>query len=406
MYLYATPRCKIAVPDSLQQTVVQYYHESYTLHGGISRMIQLITGLYFWPNMYKTIKDFVRNCPTCLKSKSLPMGSGGKVAIETPKKPFEWVQIDLVSVSNKKSDCGNRYILTCICCLTNYFQMEPIPSKETIVVLNALCKIFCQTGVPKIIQSDNGKEFNSKIMQTHAKWLDVEWRFSTPYKPSTNGRIERRHADLGKLLKILDCDDGNWCDQLSYITFELNSAVDKITGISPFEQFHGWSPRIPHLLKDVEMATPETDFHDWSHQVDKQSWEERLREHQTRAFSAIREQRMAHKDQGALTGSLSAQLVPGDTVMVKLPGGGKLQPKLHGPYKVTKVNIGGSFTAEEINGSKIVRLPVHCARRMKMDESTDEIEYDHPKPTDDDPAPKNEDTGPRTRKKFVDYTFY
>ena len=410
-YLHSTPRCKIAVPSALQDTVVKYYHESYTLHAGVSRMIQVITGLYFWPNMYKTIKDYVTNCQKCLKSKSLPMQSGSKVAIQTPKKPFEWVQIDLVTVSKKTSDRGNRYILTCICCLTNYFQMEPIPSKETIVVLKALCKIFCQTGIPKIIQSDNGKEFYSRIMQTHAKWLDVEWRFSTPYKPSTNGRIERRHADLGKLLKILECDDNNWCDELPFITFELNAAVDRITGTSPFEQFHGWSPRIPHLIKDVEMATPETDFFDWSHQVDKQSWEERLRMHQTRAFSAIREQRMAHKDQNALFGSLSAQLVPGDTVMVKLPGGGKLQPKLHGPYKVTKVNIGGSITAEEINGSKTVRLPAHCARRLKLNEQNEQSppdEFkDQPNTGDHDPTPTKEDTGPRTRKKFVDYTkFY
>ena len=72
----------------------------------------------------------------------------------------------------------------------------------------------------------------------------------------------------------------------------------------------------------------------------------------------------------------------------------------------TKLNNGDSFTAEEINGSKIVRLPAQCARRMKMDESTDDIEYDHAIRADTDPAPKKEDTGPRTRKKFVDYTFY
>jgi len=408
-YLISKPRCKIAVPDTLQSKVVQYYHESYTLHAGVSRMIQLTTSLYFWPNMYKSIKQYIRTCEKCLKSKSLPMQTGNDIAIKTPTKPWEWIQIDLVSVSNKTSDRGNRYNLTSICTLTNYFQMEPIPSKETIVVLNALCKIFCNTGVPKIIQSDNGREFNSEIMKTHAKWLDVEWRFSTPYKPSTNGRIERRHADLGKLLKILDCNDGNWCEELPYITFELNSAIDKITGISPFEQFHGWSPHIPHLIKDVKMATPETHFYDWSHQIDKQTWEENIREHQKRAFSSIHEQRKGFKDQNALSGTISPQLVPGDLVMVKLPGTGKLKPRLHGPYKVTRVNLGGSFTAEEINGSKTVRLPAHCARRMKIDEPIDNEQTDD-QPTKEqnniDTTDENHVTSRRTRQKFVDYTKY
>ena len=398
-YLHSQPRCKIAVPKSVQRTVIQYYHESYTLHAGVSRLIQLITSLYFWPNMYKEIKDYVVNCEKCLKSKSLPMQSGNDVAIETPSMAFEWIQIDLVSVSNKKSDRGNRYILTCICCLTNYFLMEPIPSKETIVVLKALCKIFCQTGLPKVIQSDNGKEFYSKIMQTHANWLNIEWRFSTPYKPSTNGRIERRHAELGKLLKILDCDSGNWCEELPFISFELNSTIDKVIGISPFEQFHGWPARIPHVLKDVELATPYTHFYDWSHQVDKLSWEEGLRNHQETAFSKIREQRAAFKNQTALSGEISPQLVPDDLVMVKLPGGSKLEPKLHGPFKVLKVNKGGSFSAEKVGGSKIVRLPAHCARRIKIDDPHD----DQVKIQSDEKI-HEEVNGPRTRRKFVDYT--
>ena len=57
--------------------------------------------------------------------------------------------------------------------------------------------------------------------------------------------------------------------------------------------------------------------------------------------------------------------------MVKLPGTGKLKPRLHGPDKVTRVNLGGSFTAEKINGSETVRLPPHCARSMKLDEQND-----------------------------------
>ena len=366
-YLEAQPRCKIAVPSTLVNKVIDYYHTSYTMHAGISRIISLITGLYVWPHMYNDIKKFINNCETCAKSKNLPLGSGYSRSIETPIRPMQWVQIDLVMVSPKPSDKGNKYVLTCICCLTNYLQMEAIPSKESIVVLKALCKIFCQTGVPEVIQSDNGKEFASVVMQNHAKWMNIEWRFSTPYKPSTNGRIERRHADLAKLMKILDCNSQNWCDELPYITFELNSTLDTSVGSTPFEQFHGWSARIPHLLRDIPTGTSSTDFNEWAHQVDRISWEAKLRSAQDKAFSNIKNQRDAHKNQFQRSQEIEAQLVPGDLVMVKLPGSGKLTKKLHGPYKVTKVSFGGSFTAEEVNGSKTVRLPASHARRIKSD---------------------------------------
>jgi len=33
-------------------------------------------------------------------------------------------------------------------------------------------------------------------MQNYAKWLDVEWRFSTRYTPSTNGRMSGPQSGL------------------------------------------------------------------------------------------------------------------------------------------------------------------------------------------------------------------
>ena len=365
VYLQGKPRCKVAVPTTLVTKVLRYYHENFTIHGGISRMITLISGIFFWPQMYKDIKDFVSNCCKCAESKNLPMEAGTRRPIETPKRPFQWIQIDLVSVSKKPSDKGNRYLLTCVCCLTNFLIMEPIPSKEAIVVLDALCRIFCLAGVPEIVQSDNGKEFVSSIMQTHAKWLNIEWRFSTPYKPSTNGRIERRHADLGKILKLLDSTDNNWCEKIPFVAFEINSTIDGETTLTPFEHFHGWPARVPHVLQNIPCATNTSNFTEWSNKVDKISWEVNLRRQQARTFENIKKQRDAMKEQTAMSQQMKPQLVPGDRVMVKLPSTGKLSKKLQGPYRVIKVALGGSFTAEEENGNKIVNLPASHARRIK-----------------------------------------
>ena len=215
------------------------------------------------------------------------------------------------------------------------------------------------------MQSDNGKEFVSSIMQTHAKWLNIEWRFSTPYKPSTNGRIERRHADLGKLLKLMDSTDNNWCEKIPYVAFEINSTIDSETFLTPFEHFHGWPARVPHVLQNIPCATNASNFTDCSNNVDKISWEIDLRRKQDQAFENIRNQRDAMKEQTAMSQKVKPQLVPGDLVMVKLPGTGKLSKKLQGPYRVTKVAFGGSFTAHEENGNKIVNLPASHARRIK-----------------------------------------
>ena len=100
-------------------------------------------------------------------------------------------------------------------------------------------------------------------------------------------------------------------------------------------------------------------------------WENNLRRQQDEAFDRIRSQRDAMKEQ-------TAQLVPGDLVMVKLPSTGKLSKKLQGPYRVTKVALGGSFTAIEENGTKTVNLPASHARRIKETSAKECPKHDKP----------------------------
>ena len=159
---------------------------------------------------------------------------GVRTKIETSRLPFEWIQIDLVAVSNVPSDLGYRYLLTSVCTLTNFWQMRPIKTKSAIDVVDALCDIFYCSGTPKIVQSDNGKEFSAKITQNHAKWLNIEWRFSTPYEPSTNGRVERKHSDLGMMLKVLQSNKNTWDKDIPLIQFEMNSRIDSKIGMSAF----------------------------------------------------------------------------------------------------------------------------------------------------------------------------
>ena len=83
-------------------------------------------------------------------------------------------------------------ILTSICTLTNLVQMEAIPTKEAVVVPNVLVKIFCITGMPKIIQSDNGREFKNDILQSYALSFGIEWRFLCPWSQAPT-RSRRYH---------------------------------------------------------------------------------------------------------------------------------------------------------------------------------------------------------------------
>ena len=201
-----------------------------------------------------------------------------------PSRPNEWIQIDLVVLISPRNKSLCQYLLTSICTLTNYFQMQPLRRKTGPDIIRGLGRIFCSGGVPRIIQSDNGKEFKNTVVQDHARWLSIEWRFSTPYKPSTQGRVERKHQELGKLLRILELDYENIEEEIPYIQLELNASPDRVTQLSPFECFHGWAPNIPHVLKDFPLGSHQMNPYELEGDLQKLSWEENLRISQSRAL--------------------------------------------------------------------------------------------------------------------------
>ena len=45
-------------------------------------------------------------------------------------------------------------------------------------------------GYPELIQSDNGKEFTSKILNTYFAETEVKYFYVSPYHPQSQGAIE------------------------------------------------------------------------------------------------------------------------------------------------------------------------------------------------------------------------
>jgi zinc finger BED domain-containing protein 5/7/8/9 len=68
-----------------------------------------------------------------------------------------------------------RYILHIKDHFTQFSWAYPIPSKKTyVIVASKLFELFTEIGPPTILQSDNGREFTSKIIKDLSKLSQVE----------------------------------------------------------------------------------------------------------------------------------------------------------------------------------------------------------------------------------------
>jgi hypothetical protein len=109
-------------------------------------------------------------------------------------------------------------------------------------------------GVPQVIVTDNGREFNNNLQRCLWTALGIDHRFTSPFYPRCNLQVERTNRDTAKYLRaaILDANTKvtDWERFLPALTLSLNSAVNSATGKSPHEALLGYDPRVP-LWPDV-----------------------------------------------------------------------------------------------------------------------------------------------------------
>ncbi|XP_075753955.1 endogenous retroviral envelope protein HEMO-like [Pelodiscus sinensis] len=120
-----------------------------------------------------------------------------------------------------------------------------------------LYRLIALVPTPQEIQSDNGSHFKNKLVNEWALRNGVQWTFHLPYRPQSNGMVERWN---GLLKAHLRPTDGKWGNRLDTVVQRLNnrqtptgSPISK--GFFPTERISP-SPTVP--LKDSKYAPGDT----------------------------------------------------------------------------------------------------------------------------------------------------
>ena len=101
----------------------------------------------------------------CAASKTPPPKR--KAALKPVKTgyPMQLVAVDILEPL-PESDAGNSYLLVIGDYFTCWMEAFPIPNQEAITVARALVdKFFCRFGLPEQLHSDQGRQFESELLQ-------------------------------------------------------------------------------------------------------------------------------------------------------------------------------------------------------------------------------------------------
>lgn len=99
------------------------------------------------------------------------------------------------------------------------------------VVKKLLDNLFCIYGFAERIHSDQGANFERKLIAKLLSLTGVAKSHTTTYHLMGNGQTERFNRTLGSMLRSLPLEaKQHWAQQIQTLTFAYNATVHEITG--------------------------------------------------------------------------------------------------------------------------------------------------------------------------------
>ena len=181
---------------------------------------------YVWhPSLSRVVKDVSRSCPQCQLYKV-----GRKVIVSPVFKimtscPFELVAVDLVAFPVTRR--GNRACLVAVDHFSKWVMAVALRDKRAETVVKAMedhvLPTFLRT--PFNLLSDNGPEFRSRCFEELLEAYGIKHIYTSPYRPGSNGAVERVNRTIGEFLRSLLIRGGEWDIKLARAIIVYNQTV-------------------------------------------------------------------------------------------------------------------------------------------------------------------------------------
>ena len=234
-------REQIVLPRHVRQDVLRQLHDDMG-HLGRDRTVDLVRSRFYWPGMLKDIDLKVRSCLRCVCRKS-PSDQAPLISFQS-NQPMELICIDYLVVEPSK---GYENILVITDHFSKYSLAYPTRNQSAKTTARILFDQFIvHYGVPAKLHSDQGRNFESKVIKELCQLMGISKSRTTPYHAMGNGSCERFNRTLLSMLGTLEADKkSRWTDYISSVVHAYNCTKHHSSGFSPYEILFGRTPKLP-----------------------------------------------------------------------------------------------------------------------------------------------------------------
>ncbi|GBM25302.1 Retrovirus-related Pol polyprotein from transposon 412, partial [Araneus ventricosus] len=240
-------RWQLILPKSRIPEVLRETHDSASGgHFGVMKTLSKTRERFYWDRLRADVENWCRECHACGARKGPKTRTKGRLQRYNVGAPFERMALDILGpfpVTTK----GNRYVLVLMDYFTKWPEAIPIPDQEASTVAEELVRswISCY-GVPMILHSDQGTNFNSALFTKLCELLGILKTRTTALHPESDGMVERfNRTILNHLSLFVSRNQTDWDTHLPLFLLAYRSAEHEVTGLTPAEMLFGRTLRLP-----------------------------------------------------------------------------------------------------------------------------------------------------------------
>ncbi|KAK3024680.1 hypothetical protein RJ639_043202 [Escallonia herrerae] len=327
--------------------------------GGRALAHKVLRQGYYWPTMHRDALDYTKKCDACQRFSSIPRQSPSPLSSLTSPIPFAMWGMDIMGPF-PPATAQRRFVIVAVDYFTKWVEAEALAT-----ISEKKCEDFfwravvCRFGIPRVLVTDNGKQFDNPTFRTFCANLSIEQRFTSVAHPQTNGQTEVTNRTLLQgIKKKLNGAKGLWVDELPKILWAYNTTTRTSTGETPFSLSFGTDALIPVEigLPSLRVVTDDPVQNEEDLRANLDLLDERREQAAVRLaaykhrVSKFYDQRVRHR--AFRVGDLVLRRIEASAPREAV---GKLAPNWEGPYRVVKLAGPGAYHLEHIDGKAIPR---------------------------------------------------
>lgn len=245
VYRKKDERLMFYVPEAMQSSILKKYHDEVG-HTGVDKVFEMITRVYWFPELRLKIKSHIDNCLKCI---TFNPKSGRKEGFLHPIDkgivPFHTIHIDHLGPL-EETPRGYKYILLITDAFSKFVKLYPTKTTSSINAINCLKKYFQELSCPIRIISDRGTSFTSKIFKKFVDENRVTHTLTATASPQSNGQVERMNRFLVPIVSKLVNHSKNvtWDKVIPETEHAINNTINKSIGTTPSKALYGVNQRL------------------------------------------------------------------------------------------------------------------------------------------------------------------